>query len=118
MGRFVAVSSTAATHGLASLAVYCAAKAGVEGLVRGLAAELQGTGITANSVRPGSTATAILDESARLYSLPSADVFAAHQHIRRLLDPDEIAAALLWVVGPESSGMTGATLPIDGGFVG
>ena len=70
-GRFVATASAAATRGLPGLAAYCAAKAGVAGFVRALAADLRGTGITANAVAPGSTRTPILDESARLYDLGS-----------------------------------------------
>ena len=57
-GRFLAVASAAATRGLPMLAAYCAAKAGVAGFVRALAAELGGTGVTANAVSPGSTADA------------------------------------------------------------
>ena len=56
-GRFLAVSSTAALRGLPMLAAYCAAKAGVAGLIRALGQELRGTGITANAVAPGSTRT-------------------------------------------------------------
>ena len=78
-GRFLAVASAAATRGLPMLAAYCAAKAGVAGFIRALAVELRGTGITANAVSPGSTATPILDESARLYGLPSAGSFAPQQ---------------------------------------
>ena len=69
-GRFVAVASAAATRGLPMLAAYCAAKAGVARVRPRLAAELAGTGVTANAVSPGSTTTSILDESARLYGLP------------------------------------------------
>jgi SDR family mycofactocin-dependent oxidoreductase len=115
-GRFVAVASTAANKGLPMLAAYCAAKAGVAGLVRALAAELRGSGVTANAVSPGSTATRMLDETARLYGLSSTDSFATQQAIGRLLRPDEIAAALVWLAGAESSGMTGAIVAIDGGF--
>ncbi len=115
-GRFVAVASVAATRGLPMLAAYCAAKAGVSGLVRGLAAELRGTGVTANAVSPGSTATSILDESARLYDLESAEAFAAQQPLERLLTPDEVAAAIVWLAGTDASAMTGATVPVDGGL--
>jgi SDR family mycofactocin-dependent oxidoreductase len=115
-GRFIAVASAAATRGLPMLAAYCAAKAGVLGAVRALAAELRGTGITANAVSPGSTATPILDESARLYGLPDAEAFAAQQPLERLLDPTEVAAALVWLAGSQSSGLTGAAIPVDGGL--
>ncbi len=115
-GRFLAVASAAATRGLPLLSAYCAAKAGVAGLVRGLAAELADSGVTANAVSPGSTATAILTESARLYGLADAGAFADQQPIKRLLDPDEVAAALLWLAGPESGGLTGAVIPVDGGL--
>lgn len=115
-GRFLAVASSAATRGLPMLAAYCAAKAGVTGLVRALAVELGGTGITANAVSPGSTDTEILAESARLYGLPTALDFALQQPLGRLLQPEEVAAALVWLAGPHASGVTGAVLPVDGGL--
>jgi SDR family mycofactocin-dependent oxidoreductase len=115
-GRFVAVASAAATRGMPGLAAYSAAKAGVSGFVRGLAADLRGTGITANAVSPGSTRTPLLDESARLYALPSAEDFAAQQPLERLIEPAEIAAAVAWLVGPGAAAVTGATLPVDGGL--
>ena len=115
-GRFLAVASAAATRGLPMLAAYCAAKAGVAGLIRALAAELGGTGVTANAVSPGSTDTPILAESARLYGLPGASAFAAQQPVRRLLAPDEVAAALAWLAGEASGGITGAVVPVDGGL--
>jgi len=115
-GRFLAVASAAATRGLPMLAAYCAAKAGVAGLIRALGAELGGTGVTANAVSPGSTDTGILAESARLYGLSGADEFAAQQPERRLLRPAEIAAVLAFLAGPDSSAMTGAVIPVDGGL--
>jgi len=99
------------------LAAYCAAKAGVTGLVRALGAELADSGVTANAVSPGSTRTPMLDESARLYGLPGgAEAFAAQQPQRRLLDPAEVAALLVWLAGPASAGLTGAVVPVDGGL--
>jgi SDR family mycofactocin-dependent oxidoreductase len=78
-GRFVAVTSSGASRGMSGLAAYSAAKAGVEGFVRGLAADLHGSGVTANSVAPGSTDTSLLAESARLFELPSPRDFAPRQ---------------------------------------
>ena len=115
-GRFLAVASAAATRGMPMLAAYCAAKAGVAGLIRALGAELGGTGVTANAVSPGSTATPMLDESARMYGLADAQAFAAQQPARRLLDPAEVAAVLAFLAGPGSSAMTGAVVPVDGGL--
>ena len=115
-GRFLAVASTAAFRGLPMLAAYCAAKAGVGGLVRALAVELGGTGVTANAVSPGSTDTMVLTESARLYGLRSAQEFALQQPLGRLVLPEEVAAALVWFAGPGSAVVTGAVLPVDGGL--
>ena len=115
-GRFLATSSAAATRGMPGLAAYCAAKAGVEGFVRGLAADLRGSGVTANAVSPGSTRTPILDESARLYGLDTAESFAPQQPLDRLLDPSEVAALAAWALSPAADGVTGATLPVDGGL--
>src|SRR3954452_24914696 len=115
-GRFVAVASAAATRGLPNLAAYCAAKAGVTGFVRALAVELGDTGVTANAVSPGSTRTAALDASAALYEMTDTDGFVGQQPVGWLLDPDEIAAALAWVAGPDSGAMTGAVMVVDGGL--
>jgi SDR family mycofactocin-dependent oxidoreductase len=115
-GRFVAVASAAATEGLEKLAAYSASKAGVAGLVRSLASELGPTGITVNAVSPGSTRTAMLDESARLYDLDHVEVFAAQQPLRRLIEPAEVAAVIAFLAGKESSAVTGVVMPVDGGF--
>lgn len=115
-GRFLAVASTAATRGLPMLAAYCAAKAGVLGLVRALAVELAGTGITAAAVSPGSTDTPTLAESARLYGLAGSEAFVAQQRIGRLVRPEEVAATLAWLAGPAGAAITGSEVVVDGGL--
>jgi SDR family mycofactocin-dependent oxidoreductase len=112
-GRFVAVASAAGMQGLPQLAAYTASKHGVIGLVRSLAAELGPEGVTANAVAPGSTATAMLDASAAVYGLDDVQEFAKQQRLERLIAPDEVAAMVAWLCGPESSAITGAVLPVD-----
>jgi SDR family mycofactocin-dependent oxidoreductase len=115
-GRFVAVASAAATEGLERLVAYSASKAGVTGLIRSLASELGPTGITVNGVSPGSTRTAMLDESARLYDLDDVEAFAKQQPLRRLIEPEEVAAVIAFLASTASSAVTGAVVPVDGGF--
>lgn len=115
-GRFVAVTSSGATRGMSGLAAYSAAKAGVEGFIRGLAADLHGSGVTANAVAPGSTDTPLLAESARLFELPSPRDFAPRQPLERLLEPAEVAAAVAFLLGRGGAAITGATVPVDGGL--
>ncbi|HXO07856.1 MAG TPA: SDR family oxidoreductase, partial [Solirubrobacteraceae bacterium] len=58
----------------------------------------------------------ILDESARLYGLASAEQFGGQQPIERLLEPEEVAAALVFLAGEHAGGITGTALPVDGGL--
>ena len=115
-GRFVAVASAAALGGLPQLAAYSAAKHGVLGLVRSMAAELAAEAVTVNAVCPGSTDTAMLAATARLYGLPGPEPFAAQQPLGRLLQSEEVAAAIGWLCSEQASGVTGAALPVDGGL--
>jgi SDR family mycofactocin-dependent oxidoreductase len=115
-GRFVAVASAAALRAMPQLAAYSAAKAAVAAYVRALAADLAGTGVLANAVCPGSTRGVMLAASAEVYDLPGQETFAAQQLVRRLLEPDEVAAAIAWLCGPDASALTGAILPVDGGL--
>jgi SDR family mycofactocin-dependent oxidoreductase len=115
-GRFVAVASAAAYHGMPRLAVYGAAKAGVAGLVRGLAADLAGSGVTANGVAPGPTSTTMLDVTAEIYGFANVEDFAHNPLHGRLLHPDEIAAPIAWLCSRESSSLTGHVLPTDAGL--
>lgn len=115
-GRLVAVASAAAHVGLLHLAAYSAAKHAVVGLVRGLAADLASSGITANAICPGSTRTSMLEASAAIYGLSSAEEFAAQQPLGRLLEPSEPAALIAWLCSDASSGITGAAIAVDGGM--
>ena len=115
-GRFVAIASAAALRAMPQLAAYSAAKAATAAYVRALAADLAGTGVLANAVCPGSTRGAMLAASAGLYDLGDQDEFAGQQLVRRVLEPSEVAAAVVWLCGPEASALTGAVLPVDGGL--
>jgi SDR family mycofactocin-dependent oxidoreductase len=115
-GRFVAISSAAALRAMPRLAAYSAAKSAIVGYVRALAADLAGTGVTANVVCPGSTRGAMLTASAAVYDLPDQETFAGQALLRRLLAPEEVAAAISWLCGPDASALTGAVIPVDGGL--
>lgn len=115
-GRFVAVASAAGTHGLHLLTAYNAAKHAVIGLVKGLAADLAGTGLTACAVSPGSTQTAMLTATADLYDLPTSENFASNQLLRRLLAPQEIAATIAFCTSRDAAVLNGSVVHADGGF--
>jgi SDR family mycofactocin-dependent oxidoreductase len=113
--RFVAVASAAGERGLYNLTGYTASKHAVIGIVRGLAADLVGTGITAVAVAPGSTRTPMLSATADLYDTTPEDL-AAHQSLRRLIEPEEIAATIALCCSPAGAALNGSVLRADGGF--
>lgn len=115
--RFVAVASAAGSHGLFHLSAYNATKHAVVGIVKGLAADLVGTGMTASAVSPGSTDTAMLRTTAALYDVPT-DELVRHQLIRSVIDPAEIAAAIAFCASPEGRVVNGTVVHADGGFGG
>jgi SDR family mycofactocin-dependent oxidoreductase len=114
--RFVAVASAAGSHGLYLLSAYTTAKHAVVGIVRGLAADLVGTGVTAAAVSPGSTDTAMLAATARIYGVDSVGALAEHQLLRRVITPAEIAATIAYCCSPAGAVVNGTVLHADGGF--
>ena len=116
--RFVAVASAAGDRGLFRLAAYTAAKHAVVGMVRGLAADLVGTGVTAVAVSPGATDTPMLAATAALYDGATTDDLASHQLLRRALAPEEVAATVALCCSREGAALNGGVVAADGGFGG
>jgi NAD(P)-dependent dehydrogenase (short-subunit alcohol dehydrogenase family) len=112
-GSIVAISSIAGALTHRFMSGYCASKAGAEMLVRCAADELGGLGIRVNAVRPGLVPT---DLAAPLAAdnVVVAD-YLDQMPIARLGTTDDIAAAVRWLAGPESSWVTGQCFAIDGG---
>ncbi len=114
-GRVVAVTSLAARVGGQGAAVYGAAKAASEALIRGIAIEYGRFGITANAIAPGPIQNARL--AARLAADPAAArALSQRAALRRLVTPDEVAAAVAFVAGPGGGGVTGQVLTVAAGI--
>ncbi|MCA0177878.1 MAG: SDR family oxidoreductase [Proteobacteria bacterium] len=121
-GRVVNVASTAALKGYAYVAAYCAAKHGVLGLTRALALEYARRGVTVNAVCPGYTDTAITDAAVAQITAKtgrSADdavaALASANPQQRLVQPAEVADAVLHLCGRGASAVNGVALAVSGG---
>ena len=121
-GRIVAVASTAGLKGYPYVSAYCAAKHALVGLTRALAAETATRGVTVNAVCPGYTDTDLVRDSiARVAATTGrarTDVLAAYEKdapIGRLIRPEEVAAAVLYLCSPDAAAVTGTTLAVAGG---
>lgn len=111
-GRFVCFSSIAATEGVDAQAHYSAAKAGVEGLVRSLAAEVADRGVTVNAIAPGYFESTLND----LAPPERLERLRANVPSRRFGDPREIGALAVYLSSPEASYLTGEVVSPNGGF--
>ncbi len=113
-GSIVLVSSAAASVGLANHEAIAAAKGGVEGLARAAAATYARSGVRVNAVAPGLVRTRM---SERLLANEALEKTSAALHaLGRVGEPDDVAAAIAWLLGPESSWVTGQVLGTDGGL--
>jgi NAD(P)-dependent dehydrogenase (short-subunit alcohol dehydrogenase family) len=117
-GAIVTVASTAGLEGAPYVAAYTAAKHAAVGLMRVAAAELEGTGVTANAVCPAFVDTPMTDRTvANIAAKTGRSPDEARAALGPLLDPDEVAAAVVRLASPEAAGISGQTLVIDGGGV-
>ncbi|WP_405088622.1 3-oxoacyl-ACP reductase FabG [Microbispora sp. NBC_01389] len=111
-GRLVLISSAVAFTGSPGQAAYSAAKAGLVGLARSLAWELGPRGITVNVVAPG-----LIDTDMTRGLRPARrEEYLAATPLRRAGRPEEVAAAVRFLVGDDASFITGAVLPVGGGL--
>jgi NAD(P)-dependent dehydrogenase (short-subunit alcohol dehydrogenase family) len=123
-GRVINVASTAGMTGYAYVVAYCAAKHGVIGMTRALALEVAKKGITVNAVCPGYTETDILRESITnvMQKTGSTEAQAREEFTTgnpqgRLVQPHEVANAVLWLCAPGASAITGQSIAVCGGEV-
>jgi NAD(P)-dependent dehydrogenase (short-subunit alcohol dehydrogenase family) len=121
-GRIVFVASVAGLKGYAYVAPYVAAKHGVIGLMRALAAENARTGVTVNAVCPGFVETDMLEESvSRIVEKTGRSVSETRAALvstnpqGRFIQPDEVASAVLWLCSQSAASITGQAISVSGG---
>jgi 3-hydroxybutyrate dehydrogenase len=123
-GRIVNISSIYGLRGAANRAGYVTGKTALIGLTRAVALETATSGITCNAVCPGTTETPIHD--ATLQALIKAEglsrrdaersLLRGKQPSGRLISAEQVAALIVFLCGPDAADITGAVLPVDGGW--
>ena len=120
-GRFIAVASTASFRAYPYTGAYAAAKHGVLGWIKTLALEHAKTGVTFNAVCPGFTDTPLIKGAVDRLAAKIGDVEEAKRKLARanpsgrLVTPDEVAAAILYLASEAAACVNGDALIIDGG---
>jgi 3-hydroxybutyrate dehydrogenase len=123
-GRFIAIASAHALVASPYKAAYVSAKHGVLGLVKTLALEGAQDGIAAVAVCPGFVRTALVErqiaDQAQAHGVPEErvleEVILAPQAVKRLIEPEEVAEAVAYLLGPGGRAMTGVPLTMDLGW--
>jgi len=117
-GSVILTGSTTGTMGTAAFSVYSATKAALRNFARSWALDLKGTGIRVNVLSPGPISTPGLDSalSGTVQKEAIIDDMTAQVPLGRIGQPEEVAAAALFLASDESSFMTGSEMFVDGGF--
>lgn len=123
-GRIINLSSVHGLRASAFKSAYVAAKHGLEGLSKVTALEGAPHGVTSNCINPGYVNTALVQkqiaDQAAAHGIPESEVvekvMLAHNPIKRMVDPDDVASLAVWLAGPHASMVTGASYTIDGGW--
>jgi len=123
-GRSVTVASTAGLQGARYTAAYTASKHAAVGLMRAVAAEVAGTGVTANAVCPAFVRTDMTTASVQRIvastgrsEAQAEEALASMTPLGRLLEPEEVAFAVAFFAAPEAGAINGQTLVLDGGGI-
>ncbi len=123
-GRIIVVASTAGLKGYAYVSAYTAAKHAVVGFTKALALETAASGVTVNAICPGYTETdmvsdsigRIVDKTGRSRDEVMAEILK-DKPLKRLIRPDEVASACLWLASDGAAAVTGSTVVVAGGEV-
>lgn len=122
-GRIINVASTSGLRGYRNISAYTAAKHGLVGLTRALAAETVRNGITVNALCPAYTSTDMAERAVASVMQLGRTEEQARQAIARtvqrgtLIEPREVASAAAWLCSPDATGITGQAIPIAGGEI-
>jgi D-threitol dehydrogenase (NAD+) len=112
-GTVISLASQAATIALPGHLAYCASKFGLVGLTKVLALEWAGRGVTANTISPTVVMTALAKE---LWDTPEGEALKAQIPTQRFAEPEEIAAAAVFLASDAAKMINGVDLLVDGGY--
>lgn len=115
-GTIVHVSSYFGLVGSTGVVAYCASKGALIQLTRAMALDHAGDGVRVNCVCPGSVHTPMIEAAWEAHGEGAPELWAAKHPLGRVATAEEVAQAILYLAGPESSFVTGTALTIDGGI--